>query len=117
MEAIIMGKFDLSKFDGVLGIGLLGGTISCFIVYMICNIIAGFPENLPEVTELAVRIGFYTMLTGSIILAVGFSFLMINALHARHSESGGTPTSHVLIVLGLTTAIIIISLIVPEIIS
>jgi len=40
-----MGKFDLSKLDGVFGVGFLGGVISCFIVYMVCRIVSKIPSG------------------------------------------------------------------------
>ena len=111
-----MGKFDLSKFDGVFGVGLFGATISCFIVYLVCSLLAKDPLNLPEVTEAQLMIGFYTMVTGIVTLAVGSLFLILNALRARRSESGGTPTSHVLIVIFLTISTISAALLVPLVI-
>ena len=111
-----MGKFDLSKFDGVLGIGFLGGAISCFIVYIVCNIVANFPATLPEVTQGILQIAFYTVITGAIILALGTSLIIINAIKTRRLESEGTPTSHVLFVVCLTTVILVVSLIIPALI-
>ena len=111
-----MGKFDLSKLDGVFGVGLLGGVISCFIVYMVCNIVSKIPASLPEVVETALMIGFYTMLTGVIILAVGCLLLLSNALRTRKSENEGTPTWHILLEGCLVGVTILISFLIPELI-
>ncbi|HUX98291.1 MAG TPA: hypothetical protein VMV49_01940 [Candidatus Deferrimicrobium sp.] len=106
-----MGRFDLSKFDGVLGIGLLGGAISCFIIVIVCDIVKNLPGNLPEVIYAVSQIGFYTMLTGAIIFIFGILLIGINTFRARHSETGGTPTSHVLIIVCLSMVILVVSLI------
>jgi hypothetical protein len=106
-----MSRFDLSKFDGVFGIGLLGGAISCFIVFIVCDIVKSLPGNVPEVVFAVSQIGFYTILTGAIIFGIGILLIGINAMRARHSETGGTPTAHVLIILCLSMGILVVSLI------
>jgi hypothetical protein len=108
-----MSKFDLSKFEGVFGIGLFGATISCFIVYLVCNLLAKDPANLSEVTNAQLMIGFYTMVTGLLTFSIGGSLLILNALRVRRSESKGTPTLHVLLVLLLTLGMIVASILIP----
>ena len=111
-----MGKFDLSRVDGVFGVGFLGGVISCFIVYMVCNIVSKIPGSLQEVIDTTLMIGFYTMLTGVIVLVIGCLLLLSNALRTRKSESEGTPTWHVLLEFGLVGVTILISFLIPELI-
>ncbi len=110
-----MSKFDLGKLDGVMGIGFLGGVISCFIVYMVCNIVSKIPESLPETIETALLIGFNTMITGICILVVACIFLISNTIRTRTSKSEGTPTWHVLFVFILVGIVIVLSFLIPQV--
>lgn len=103
-----MGKFDLSRLDGVLGVGFLGGAIACFIVYMASNLV-----SKPGMVDTAQLIGFYTLLAGVIVLVVGTVLLSINFLITRSKESEGTPTWHILTMYCLVGVILLVSLLIP----
>ena len=107
-----MGKFDLSKVESVLGVGFLGGAIACFIVYMASNIV-----SRPDMVDTAQYIGIYSMLAGAIVLVVGTVLLLINFLLTRKNKNEGTPTWHILLMYCLVGVILLISLLVPVIIS
>ncbi len=111
-----MGKFNLGSFEGVFGICLLGAVISCCVVYIVCNIVAGFPATLPEVEESILMVGFYTLITGISLFIVGGILLLINALRTRCSEIEGTPTWHVIFAVCTTIVMLIVALIIPSLI-
>ena len=108
-----MGKFNLNRFEGGLGIWQLGSTVSCFIGVMVFSVSSQFEDVLPEVQGALAQISFYTAIAGGICLALGLLSLGINAYRARYLEEEGTSTIKILIIVGLTIAVIIASLIVP----
>jgi len=112
----IIGKFDLNKFEGILGIGFFGGVIACFINVMISSIIAGFEDALPEVVETMNKFKFYNVITGFILLAFGILLLAINTYRTRFSEAAGTRTFYVFIVVITTVIVICIATLLPSLI-
>ena len=106
-----MFKFNLNRLEGVFGVGLLGGAIACFIVYMASNLV-----SKAGIVDTAQLIGFYSMIAGVICLAIGSGLLVINVLLTRGTESEGIATWQILLffcVVGVTT---LISLLIPAVI-
>ncbi|MFX0099822.1 MAG: hypothetical protein ACFFCS_09575 [Candidatus Hodarchaeota archaeon] len=99
----------MRKVEAVLGIGLLGATIACFIISAFA-----YRGSKPGMMDTAGYIGLYSMNAGIIALVIGSALLGINALVTTIKKRDGTPIWQVLLMYCLVGGAIIAGFIILQ---